>query len=211
MSLSIDTIVLGPVSANTYIVTDDESGETAIIDCGEFNNDLKSLIESKNVKYILLTHGHFDHILGVPELKDYTHALVAIHTLDADCLENEYKSLASWECKGQQKNIKADIFLNEGDELALGKTIIKVLHTPGHTVGGVCYLIEDEKVIFTGDTLFCLTAGRTDFDGGSYEDLLSSLIRLKRLEGDYTVYTGHNKSTTLDYERTHNMYLRRIK
>lgn len=211
MAITVDAIPLGPVAANTYVLTDMASGETAVIDAGDFNDKLKELIKGKNIKYILLTHGHFDHILGVYDLKEFTHAKVFIHTLDADCLENEYKSLASWEYPGSQKPLKADVLLNDGDKIMLGETEIRVMHTPGHTRGGVCYIIDSERIIFSGDTLFCLTAGRTDFEGGSDEELMASLIRLRRLDGDYKVYTGHNKSTTLDFERTHNRYMRRIK
>lgn len=211
MSLSIDTIILGPVSANTYIVTDEQSGETAIVDAGDFNEDLKNLIGNKKVKYILLTHGHFDHILGVYDLKQYTNANIAIHELDADCLSDEQKSLCAWERPGIQKPVSADILLHDGDTLTLGQTQIKVMHTPGHTRGGVCYIIEKDRIIFSGDTLFCLTAGRTDFDGGSAQELMASLIKLRALNGDYTVYTGHNRSTTLEFERTHNRYMRRMK
>lgn len=211
MAIEVRSIPLGPILANTYVVTDKDSGETAVVDCGEFNDNLKRLIGNKKVKYILLTHGHFDHILGVAQLKEYTGATLAIHEKDADCLIDEEKSMALCEYSRVQKPVSADIQLKEGDVLTLGETQIKVLHTPGHTVGGVCYLIESERIIFTGDTLFCLTAGRTDFEGGSFEDLMASLIRLNQLKGDYIVYTGHNKATTLDFERTHNRYMRRMK
>ncbi len=210
MAITVESAAAGPISANTYVITDSQSGETAVIDAGGFTPEIKSLIDGKNVKYILLTHGHFDHILGVYDIKEYTNAKVAVHKYDAGCLESEDESLCSWECAGQQRLMKADIMIFDGDVLNLGETKIKVMHTPGHTRGGVCYIIEDERLIFSGDTLFCLTAGRTDFPGGSDEDMMSSLIRLKNLSGDYKVYPGHNRPTTLQFERTHNRYMRSL-
>lgn len=210
MSLDIQKMPLGPVEANTYIITDEDTNETAVIDCGYFSPELKDLLKDKNVKYILLTHGHYDHILGVPELKKFTNAPVLIHTLDAACLYDEVKSLNSISGCPAQTKIEADTLLNDGDTIALGNTILSVMHTPGHTKGGVCFVDEADRVIFSGDTLFCLTAGRTDFDGGSFEELMTSLKKIKELDGDYAIYPGHNRATTLSFERIKNRYMRRI-
>lgn len=209
MAITVKSIPLGPVSANTYILTDVATNECAVIDAGDFNGTLKKELDGKNVKFILLTHGHFDHILGVHDLKAYTNAEVMIHKLDSECLSNPKRSLAEWGgC--EQKCVSADRLLQDGDEIMLGETKIKVMHTPGHTPGGVCYIIESERTIFTGDTLFSLTAGRTDLVGGDDFMLISSLKKIAGLDGDYKLYPGHNRSTTLDYERTHNRYLRRL-
>lgn len=211
MSVSIKNLILGPLQANAYIITDLDTNECAVIDPGEYNEELINAVKDKNVKYIMLTHGHFDHILGVHALKELTCAKVAVHTEDADCLKDGRKSLAFSSGLFSQHSAQADILLNDGGKLMLGNTEFTVMHTPGHTKGGVCYIIESEKIIFTGDTLFSLTAGRTDFEGGSFEELMNSLEKIARLDGDYKVYTGHNRSTTLDFERQHNRYLRRIK
>ena len=210
MSVTVDSLALGPVSANTYIVTDDATGETAVIDAGACTEELLDKLNGKNVRYILLTHGHYDHILGVPALKAHTGAEVLIHKADADCFWDTEKSLASFDHSFSQTPMKADRLLSDGEEIHLGETVLSVLHTPGHTKGGVCYIDYQDRLIFSGDTLFCLTAGRTDFPGGSFEELTASLITLRNLPGDYIVYPGHNRATTLEHERVRNRYMRRI-
>ena len=210
MSVTVDSLALGPVSANTYIVTDDATGGTAVIDAGACTNELLDKLKGKNVRYILLTHGHYDHILGVPALKAHTGAEVLIHKADADCFWDTEKSLASFDHSFSQTPMKADRLLSDGEEIHLGETVLSVLHTPGHTKGGVCYIDYQDRLIFSGDTLFCLTAGRTDFPGGSFEELMASLITLRNLPGDYIVYPGHNRATTLEHERVRNRYMRRI-
>ena len=210
MSVTVDSLALGPVSANTYIVTDDATGETAVIDAGACTDELLDKLNGKNVRYILLTHGHYDHILGVPALKAHTGAEVLIHKADADCFWDTEKSLASFDRSFSQTPMKADRLLSDGEEIHLGETVLSVLHTPGHTKGGVCYIDYQDRLIFSGDTLFCLTAGRTDFPGGSFEELMASLITLRNLPGDYIVYPGHNRTTTLEHERVRNRYMRRI-
>ena len=199
MSVTVDSLALGPVSANTYIVTDAATGETAVIDAGACTEELLDKLKDKNVRYILLTHGHYDHILGVPALKAHTGAEVLIHKADADCFWDTEKSLASFDHSFSQTPMKADRLLSDGYEIHLGDTVLSVLHTPGHTKGGVCYIDYQDRLIFSGDTLFCLTAGRTDFPGGSFEELMASLITLRNLPGDYIVYPGHNRATTLEH------------
>ena len=211
MSIKVESIPLGPVEANTFIITDEASGLSAVIDCGDFTAELVQRLYGKTVKYILLTHGHYDHILGVYDLKQFTGAEVLIHENDADCLVDEKRSLSYYSYReGAQKPLTADRVLHEGDIITLGETELKVMHTPGHTSGSICLMDEADRILFTGDTLFCLTCGRTDLPTGDDYEMFVSLKRLKELDGDYTVYTGHNRSTTLDAERVRNRYLRRI-
>lgn len=210
MSLTVQEIPLGPISANCYVLTDTATQTCAVIDPGGFDEALIRLIGGRKVAYILLTHGHFDHIMGVYALQKATGARVAIHREDAPCLVHEEKSLCAWEYPGEQQPVHPDVLFADGDEIHIGESTLHVLHTPGHTKGGVCYMDAQARTIFSGDTLFCLTAGRTDFPGSSTEQLFESLQKLKNLNGDYTVYPGHNRATTLDFERTHNRYMRKM-
>lgn len=209
MSVSIERIVLGNLENNTYIVTD-ENGDCAVIDPAIESEQLNALLGGKNVKYILLTHGHFDHIMGANSVKELTDAQIVIHKDDEICLSDENASVFALEYPNKaQPYIKADILTEDGTELPFGNSVIKVMHTSGHSKGSVCYIFEDDRIIFSGDTLFRLSAGRTDLYGGNARGILYSLSRLSELSGDYTVYTGHGNATTLEFERQNNRYMRR--
>jgi glyoxylase-like metal-dependent hydrolase (beta-lactamase superfamily II) len=204
-------VPLGAINANCYILADNESKEAIVIDPGDFTDELKKVLtdgEIKKVKYILLTHGHYDHILGVYDLQQYTGAQVGINRNDARCLESELDSGAGHRFKEVQKSLTADFYLEDGMSLIFGETGLTVLFTPGHTPGGVCFICESEKKIFSGDTLFYHTIGRTDLPGGNMADMKNSLRRIIDLKGDYSVFPGHDRSTSLDEERQHNKYLR---
>ncbi len=200
-SFTMKRIEMGPLGENCYIIFENATGETAVIDPGLFNAKLREAIgDPTKVKYILLTHGHFDHVTGVPELKALTGAEIVIHSEDEAGMKRELpRSLSS-----AMPEIKADRTVNDGDALELGTLSFRVLHTPGHTKGGVCYILED--VIFSGDTLFLHDIGRMDFPGGDWREMVVSLQRLADLPGDYTVYPGHGPLTTLEFERKNNRY-----
>ena len=211
--MKILTLDLGhEMFANCYLLVDEKTGEAAIVDPAWYVDEFNDILEKSNakLKYIMLTHGHFDHIFGVHGLKEATGAKVVIHFKDAEHLTDPRKSLAEGNMPEPQIPVSADVLLKEGDVITLGDEEIKVMSTPGHTMGSVCYIIESEKTIISGDTLFCMTAGRTDFPDGSDELMIKSLKRLIALEGDYRVLPGHNRETTLESERKRNWYIRRM-
>ncbi len=211
--MKILTLDLGhEMFANCYLLVDEKTGEAAIVDPAWYVDEFKDILEKNNakLKYILLTHGHFDHIFGVHGLREATGAKAVIHFKDAEHLTDPKKSLAEGNMPDPQIPVTADILIKEGDVLNLGDEEIKVMSTPGHTMGSVCYIIESDKTIISGDTLFCMTAGRTDFPDGSDELMVKSLKRLIALDGDYRVLPGHNRETTLESERKRNWYIRRM-
>lgn len=210
MSITVEKIVLGEIETNTYIVTDGVSGETAVVDPALPDERLLQALSGKNVVYVLLTHGHYDHIMGVKAVKDKTGAKAVIHREDAPCLEGDTSNLFSTHHPEKRQPVtKADIVTEDGDVLPFGNGCITVMHTPGHTRGGCCYIFKDDRLIFSGDTLFRLSAGRTDFPGGNAREELCSLSKIASLQGDYRVLPGHEEETTLEFERRNNRYMRR--
>mgnify|MGYP003302665915 CR=1 FL=1 len=212
--MTVKKVDLGhEIFANCYVLVDEKTGESAIVDPAYFNEKIEAAFKEAgvgNLKYILLTHGHFDHILGVHGLKEATGAKVVIHKDDAEFLTDPDKSLAAGNFPEPQIPVEADITVSDGDELLLGDELIRVISTPGHTMGSICYALENDRVLITGDTLFCMTAGRTDLYGGNERMLIESLKKLIALDGDYRVLPGHNRETTLERERTRNWYIRRM-
>lgn len=195
----------GSMDNNCCLIIDEKTNQSALVDCNEFSKKMIDMIGDTDLKYILLTHGHFDHIIGVKGVKEKYGAEVVISKEDEAMLSSSKLSLAAF-CNAPQNNVEADVIVKDGDELTLGETKIKVMSTPGHTSGSVCYIAENS--IFSGDTLFYCSCGRTDFPSGSPKEMMSSLRKLKALDGDYKVYTGHNNLTTLDFERKNNPYMK---
>lgn len=205
--LKLTTFAPGMVYANCYIVKDEESGDAFVVDPGAYNKRFEAALRAAGVeelRYILLTHGHFDHISGVKALKESFGGEIVIHAEDAECLYDKSKSLAS-KFFFPQHDVTADVLVKDGDRLSFGGGEIEVIHTPGHTRGSVCYVTED--IMLSGDTLFRNSIGRTDFPGGSLEEMKESLKRLAALERNYTVYPGHAESTTLEAEKKYNPYM----
>lgn len=207
--MKIKGFAIGEMQVNCYVLEDEETGEGAIVDPGRYAPEVEEEVKKlKKLKYILLTHGHFDHVWEVKFAKEKTGAEIVISKEDAGCLNDDPHNLCH-HAGIEMNKCYADITVSDGDELFLGNEKIKVLHTPGHTQGSVCYLMENSRILISGDTLFCRTCGRTDFEGGSQADMLKSLKRLKELDGDYAVYPGHNRATTLSEERVKNRYMKR--
>ena len=195
----------GSMDKNCSLIIDEKTNQSALVDCNEFSQKMIDMIGDTDLKYILLTHGHFDHIIGARDTKAKYGAKVVISSEDKPMLSSSKLSLAAF-CNAPQNDVEADVVVADGDEITLGDTVIKVMSTPGHTLGSVCYIAENS--IFSGDTLFYCSCGRTDFPSGSPEQMMSSLQKLKALDGDYKVYTGHNNLTTLDFERKNNPYMK---
>lgn len=204
--LNVKCGVFGSLANNCYLITDEQSGKSALVDCTEYSEKMRDFIGDADLEYILLTHGHFDHIGGVKGVKASTDAKVIIAAEDEAMLSSGKYSLAAF-CGAEQNDTSADIIVDDGDEFLLGESKIRVMKTQGHTDGGVCYICDDK--IFSGDTLFFCSCGRTDFPTGSSEKMLKSLKRLAALEGDYIVYPGHDRQSTLEFERTNNPYMNR--
>lgn len=196
--------VFPPLSNNCYLIVDEATNYSALVDCSVWNDDMKSLIGDTQLKYILLTHGHYDHTGGVKEVQSRYGAKVVISAEDEKMLRSAAQSLALISRAPFEKT-NADLTVGDGDIITLGETKIKVISTPGHTVGGVCFLAEN--ALFTGDTLFSMSCGRTDFPGGSGREMIYSLRKLRALDGDYNVYPGHEDVTTLEFERKNNHYM----
>ena len=210
--MKIICIPVGAIEANCYLVT---AGDAAlVIDPGDRTPALEQAILplASKIRYILLTHRHADHLMAAAWLKDLTHAETVIHPDDAAGLSDPSVSLsaAMQVFSHTQSPIEADRLVGEGDTLACGDMQIAVLHTPGHSAGGVCYKINHggQTALFTGDTLFAGAVGRTDLPSGNYAALLRSVARLAALPGDCSVYPGHGPATTLERERRQNPYMR---
>lgn len=199
--MEVKVLQVGPIGTNCYILEDEKARAAAIIDPGDEAGRILQVIEDDgvDVKYILLTHGHYDHTTAVPQLhRALPQAEIYIHRADANGAGSQLFPLA-----GQIPDLK---FYDEGDTLALGDMTIQVLHTPGHSKGSVTLKVGD--VLFCGDTLFAGSCGRTDLAGGSYAEIMASLKKLGQLPGDYHVCPGHDVTSTLERERRSNPFLR---
>ncbi|MGL5646524.1 MAG: MBL fold metallo-hydrolase [Clostridium sp.] len=197
--MRVEKIVTGLYEENTYILIDEETKECAIVDPGDEENRIIQKIEELGVlpKYILLTHAHFDHVGAVEGLMNKYNIPFYMHKNEEEYVKNDNTVFG---------NLKeANKFVNEGDKIILGNTEIEVIHTPGHTQGGVCYL-ADNKLI-SGDTLFNGSVGRADFPGGNMEELLSNIkSKLFVLDSNIEVYPGHGPKTSIGYERDNNPF-----
>ncbi|TFG91977.1 MAG: MBL fold metallo-hydrolase [Candidatus Atribacteria bacterium] len=203
-------LVVGVLETNCYLISCEKTKEAAVIDPGgeEAVDLILNLLQKNNfnLKYIINTHGHIDHIIGNNLLKVKTEALLLIHRLDADMLVDGNKNISSFMGK-EICSPHADKLLEEGDEISLGTLKLKLIHTPGHTPGGISLVVNN--IVFTGDTLFAGGIGRTDLPGGSYQDLQKSIKeKLLVLSDDKIIYPGHGPDSTIGEERRTNLYLK---
>lgn len=200
---------VGPLGTNCYILGCEQTLKGAVIDPGGDAGMIKREIDALKleIEYIINTHGHGDHILGNEELKELTGASLLIHEEDAGYLVDPQKNLTGFFGKAI-KGLQADRLLKEGDAINIGQEVtLTVIHTPGHTPGGIC--LDTGEHLFTGDTLFAGSIGRTDFPGGSYQTLIYSVrTKLFTLPGDRRVWPGHGPGSTLAYEKQTNPFFR---
>lgn len=205
--MKFKTLPLGIFQANCYILFDEKTKEAAVIDpSGDFP-EIRSYIEANGikVKYIIITHGHGDHIGALQELKEYTNADVCIHKGDYDMLKSKRKNYSE-EMGGPKVEMAADRLLDDGEILRLGDTELNIIHTPGHSKGGICIYCEGS--LFSGDTLFACSIGRTDLEGGSFDEIIASIKeKLLVLPEDTKVYPGHGSSSTILIEKKRNPFL----
>ncbi|MGD9042546.1 MAG: MBL fold metallo-hydrolase [Desulfobacterales bacterium] len=203
----IKTLPVGPIMANCFVVGCPETLEAAVIDPGdEADKILQSVADSDlNVKTIINTHGHFDHVSANKGIHAATNAPILIHALDAPMLGQISASAANWGLSAEDSP-PPDRTIAEGDSITFGRITLKVIHTPGHTPGGVSLFANGH--VFVGDTLFAGSIGRTDFPGGDFATLKSSIQdKLFTLADDVRVYTGHGPETTIGHEKQHNPFV----
>ena len=193
-----------PIDNNNYLIIDEQSKEAALVDCSSVNEEVRNTLAEyeASLKYILLTHGHFDHVAGIrnnPDVKAY------MHEGDMGLLQkvNNYLPLFGMP---EITIPRVDVFIKDGDVIKLGEMKIKVIHTPGHTQGGVCYLVDGK--LFSGDTIFRESVGRCDLEGGNFEQIVESIEnKIFTLPDDIEIYPGHGRSTTVSWERLNNQFL----
>lgn len=201
---------LGPVATNAYLIACERTGDCVLIDTPAgslefFTNIVKN--NQLNVVAIWLTHSHWDHTWDVNAVKEKYNVDVWVHHNDIHRLQNP-NNFVGFDLGLLFSPMHYDKFINEGDKLQVGNLNFEVVHTPGHTEGGVCFVNHNEKTVIAGDTLFKLSIGRTDLAGGNYEELIHSIkAKLLILPEDYIVLPGHGEKTSIGYEKKYNQFL----
>lgn len=208
MEYKIIKLVVGELQENCFVLFD-ENKDAFVVDPGASSDIIIEAIEKNNlnIKYILLTHGHFDHVGAVAGLKKKFNAPVYLHKNDKNFLENP-KEVRESAFGIQIESANVDVFVKEGDEIPFSDAYIKVIETPGHTIGSVCYLFKN--YLFAGDTLFNGSIGRTDFPESDHSLMIESLKVLKELDDEIYVLSGHGPESQMSYEKISNPYLKRL-
>ena len=204
----IDSRILGMVGTNCYLLCNMDIKECVLIDPADSLDEISRMIDESgcSLKGILLTHGHFDHIMAADAVRDKYGVKVYASCDEKNTLEQPHINLG--EAYGLKLSVKADVWHKDGEILKLAGFDIEALHTPGHTEGGSCYYIREIGVLFSGDTLFCGSVGRTDFPGGSMSEIVRSIKeKVMVLPDDTKVYPGHGEGTSVGYERENNPFL----
>ena len=205
----IERLVLGVVQTNCYIVGNVDTKEAIVVDPADNAAAIKKALEENDLvcKAILLTHGHFDHIMAAEELARASLAKIYAHEAEKGLLADPELNVSAH--MGKRCSLVPDVCLKDGQTLTLAGFDIRVIHTPGHTAGGACYYFEENRVLFSGDTLFLEDIGRSDLPTGNGMQLVESIKnKLMPLDDDIVVYPGHDESTTIGHERANNIYIR---
>ena len=192
-----------PIDNNNYLLIDEESKEAVLIDCSAVDTGVNEELKKTGakLKYILLTHGHFDHVAGIR----HTDAKIVMHENDIRILNQTNLYLPAFGIP-EITIPKIDIYIKDNDILTIGKHEIKVIHTPGHTQGGVCYLIDN--MLFSGDTIFRESVGRCDLEGGDFVQIVESIkTKIFTLPEDIKIYPGHGSPTNVAWEKVHNHFM----
>lgn len=212
----IKRFTVNPLEENCYVLHDEETLQAIIIDCGAFHKDeqkeISQYIEEQHLQLVdsILTHGHFDHVWGEQYIYDTYNLKPRIHAADVDIYLHIKEYLASFmRIPGSATVPPIGTYINEGDTITFGQQSLMVIHTPGHTPGGVCFYHAGEKILFSGDSLFRQSVGRTDFPGGSYASLNNALKnKILTLPEETVVYPGHGPETNIRDEKMYNAYIR---
>lgn len=204
----IHAMPLGPLQANCFIVGCEKTRKAAVVDPGGDDDRLLAALDKENLELgvVVNTHGHFDHVGGNKAIIAATGAELMIHKQDAPMLEHLVQSAAAWGMRAEASPTP-DRLLEDGDLIDFGDLQFKVIHTPGHSPGGICLHVDKEKALFVGDTLFVSSIGRTDLPGGDYDTLIRSIqTRLFVLPDETAVYNGHMEPTTIGQEKRFNPF-----
>ena len=203
----LEKIVESCMGENTYVVGDEKTKKCIVIDPGANFVDIMSVVKKNNLnlEYVVLTHGHGDHITNVLKIKESTNAKIVAHEYEKEILLDKRKNLSA-SLPSNIVELDADIYVKDNDTLKVGDMKLKFIHTPGHTPGSMC--IKIDKHMFTGDTLFAGSMGRTDFYGGDSRKMDKSLKRLKNQDDDIKIYPGHGPNSNLKTEKMTNPFMR---
>ena len=210
----LKTFIEPPINNNNYLIIDEKSKEAALIDCSAVDDAITEALEKEGakLKYILLTHGHFDHVAGIrpntgltPKTDNGSNPKIVMHEADSKWLEKTNQYLPMFGMP-EMTVPKVDIYVKDGDILKLGDLEIKVIHTPGHTQGGVCYLADGK--LFSGDTIFRESVGRCDLEGGDFDQIVDSIQnKIFTLPPQTLIYPGHGRMSSVEWEKEHNSFM----